>query len=200
MKEKIGYIPMEKLNLKSGLNKINLDNSSILFGDREFVEQLKSFVQPICAAMILTKNGKILTVNKTAKSTGKISPEKDKTLLYVGGHLDISDENDDLFETFKSGMKREVLEELNLKISDKQIKNPVVVYTPTSTKSSRHMGIIFPVVVEKAFETSFTDGQCKFADLKDVAKIENLEDWSKIAFKEISKNGFSMLQIENRSK
>ena len=86
---------MEKLNLKSGLNKINLDNSSILFGDREFVEQLKSFVQPICAAMILTKNGKILTINKTATSTGKISPEKDKTLLYVGGHLDISDKNED---------------------------------------------------------------------------------------------------------
>lgn len=35
----------------------------------------------------MTKSGKILTVNKTAKATGKISPEKDKTLLYVGGHL-----------------------------------------------------------------------------------------------------------------
>lgn len=201
MKELIGYFYKESLNLQLGLNDLEkLKQSKILFAERWFVEELLTCVQPVCAAMIVTKTGKILAVNKSSKSTGKFSPEKDKTLLYVGGHLDISDEKDDIFETFKSGLKREVHEELCLNLSDKLIKNPVVVYTPTGAKSSIHMGIIFPVVLEKELETSFTDGKCKFVDIKEVSKIDNLEEWSKIAFKEISKNNFSVLSVEDRAK
>ena len=114
--EKIGFIKKEETNLLHGLNSIEKLIKPIEFDDREVVEERNDVVQPVCAGVVMTKSGKILTVNKTAKATGKISPEKDKTLLYVGGHLGFEDIAGDVVTTFKNGMKREILEELNFEI------------------------------------------------------------------------------------
>ena len=126
-----------------------------------------------------------MIINKNSKSTGKISPEKNKTLLYVGGHLDISDMSYSNIQTFTNGMKREIAEELGLEVKDVETNNPILTYTPISEKSAKHLGVIFPIVIEKSFDTTFTDGKCKFVDIDSLNNITNFESWSEIILNEI---------------
>ncbi len=184
--EKIGYIDKGSLILTSGLNSIDrLKNIEIHYGYRDIVEERKDVVQPVCAGVIITKDNQILIINKNSKSTGKISPEKDKTLLYVGGHLDISDMSNSNTQTFTNGMKREIAEELGLEVKDAETNNPILTYTPISEKSAKHLGVIFPIVIEKSFDTTFTDGKCKFVEIDSLENITNFESWSEIILNEI---------------
>lgn len=165
--EKIGYINKSCLFLKNGLNLIEkLKDVEIQYGYRDIVEKRGDIVQPVCAGVIITKDNKILIVNKSAKLTGKKSPEKDKTLLYVGGHLDISDIANSNMITFANGMKREILEETGHNVKDLEINEPILIYTPKTANSAKHLGAVFPLMIEKTFDITFTDGKCKFVDLK----------------------------------
>ncbi len=185
--EKIGYFNVAKSNIKSGLNKLEDLCIELNFGDRDVVEAMDGVVQPICAGCILTASGKILVVNKSAKSTGEISPEKDKSLLYVGGHLDKEDFIDQSFhDTFLQGMQREIFEELGIKVNTKF--KPLVVYTPITEKSQKHVGIIFPIILEKEFEPKFTDGKTKFIEFSQLSEIRNFESWSNIIARELIQN------------
>ena len=186
--EKIGYIDKDNLNLTSGLNSIDrLKDIEIQYGYRDIVEDRIDVVQPICAGVIITKDNQILIINKNSKSTGKTSPEKNKTLLYVGGHLDVFDMSNSNIQTFTNGMKREILEELGLEVKDVETNNPILTYTPISEKSAKHLGIIFPIVIEKSFDTTFTDGKCKFVDIDSLNNITNFESWSEIILNEIAR-------------
>ena len=184
--EKIGYIKFDKTNLRYGINGFSQLMGSINYNFRDLVEEMTDVVQPIPSAMIFTKNGKILAIEKTAKSTGEKSPEKGKTLLYVGGHLDEADKATDNLTIFKNTMLREIYEkdELGKDLSNAKIGNPVVVYTPISEKSKKHVGIIFPIELEKEFEITSNNEMktIKFIELSRVNDLPNLEDWSKIAF------------------
>ena len=184
--EKIGYIDTSNLILTSGLNSIDrLKDIEIQYGYRDIVEDRIDVVQPVCAGVIITKDNQILIINKSSKSTGKISPEKNKTLIYVGGHLDIFDNSNSNIQTFTNGMKREILEELGFEVKDIGINNPILTYTPISEKSAKHLGVIFPIVIEKSFDTTFTDGKCKFVDIESLDHITNFESWSEIILNEI---------------
>ena len=184
--EKIGYIKKNKISLKNGLNSIDvLKNIDVNFGDRDIIENRNDVIQIICAGVIISNDGQILIVKKSSKATGSNSPEKNKTLLYVGGHLDVSDISKDNFHTFMLGMKREIQEETGLNILDKDINNPILTYTPINEKSSRHLGVIFPIIIDKSIQTPFSDGKCKFVDIDSLKGIENFESWSEIILKEI---------------
>ena len=186
--EKIGYIEKDKIGLQNGVNSVqSIIAANILFDYRSLVEEREGVVQPICAGVILTKNNQILIVNKTSKSTGKKSPEKNKTLLYVGGHLDDADIKENNLQSFCSGMKREIAEELGMIVDDNNIYNPIVTYSPISEKSAKHFGIIFPIVIEKSFDTTFTDGKCRFVDIENLNNITNFESWSEIILNEVVK-------------
>ena len=116
------------------------------------------------------------------------SPEKNKTLLYIGGHLDISDVSSSNLQTFANGMKREILEETGFVVEDNKLHNPILTYSSTTEKSSKHLGIIFPVVIDNCFDTTFTDGKCQFVKIDSLEEIENFESWSEIIYNEIVKN------------
>ena len=183
--EKIGYINKNNLNLANGLNSIDvLKEIEIQYESRDIVENQNDTVQPVCAGIIITKNNQILIINKNSKSTGNKSPEKDKTLLYIGGHLDITDTSKSNLQTFANGMKREIEEELGLKIDINSVQTPILTYTPISEKSAKHLGILFPIIIENSFDTTFTDGKCKFVDIDSLDNITNFEPWSEIILKE----------------
>ena len=191
--EKIGYIDKGSLVLTSGLNSIDrLTDIEIQYGYRNVVEDRSDVIQPICAGVIITKDNQILIINKNSKSTGKISPEKDKTLLYVGGHLDISDMSNSNIQTFINGMKREIAEELGIDVRSVETNNAILTYTPISEKSEKHLGVIFPIIIENSFDTTFTDGKCKFVNIDSLNKITNFESWSEIILSEIVRKGYSI--------
>lgn len=184
--EIIGYIEKDTFKDKDGFNSIEtLQNYTVKYGYRPALEERDDVIQPICAGVILTQDHQVLIVNKSKASTGKNSPEKNKTLLYIGGHLDVSDDAQSNLQTFVQGMKRELLEETGLEIKDSNIFKPILTYTPISEKSARHLGIIFPVIIPKAFDTNFTDGKCKFVDIDSLKLINNFESWSEIILQEI---------------
>ena len=188
--ENIAFVKKEKLNLKNGLNSLGqFENVKVQFGNRDHVEKLNDCVQPVCAGILLTTNNKILVLKKTSKSTGKVSQEKNKSLLYVGGHLDKTDTNSSNLKMFENGMKREILEELGLILPEISITNPYVVYSPTTEKSAKHIGIIFPIVVEE-FTPEFADGKAKFMDINDAKNLNNLEEWSKILLENLTRDKY----------
>lgn len=179
--EKIGYISKEILNLNEGLSAIDqLKDSEINFDFRDIVETRGYVLQPICVGVVTTKDNKILALNKTDKCAGDKSPELGKTLLYIGGHLDISDFTDNNIETFKNAMKREILEEINFKLDDKFISDGFVVYTPFTERSSRHFGVVFKVILDNEYDFNFTDGVCRFVDINELKDINNIDSWSEI--------------------
>ena len=162
-----------------------MSDAVIKFGFRDIVEEKDDVVQPICAGVMITKNKQILIINKNKKATSENSPEKNKTLLYVGGHLDISDTSQSNLQTFIAGMKREIAEEMGIEIEKSCILKPILTYTPINKKSAKHLGIIFPVIIDNSFDTTFTDGKCKFVDIDSLERINNFESWSLIILEEI---------------
>jgi predicted NUDIX family phosphoesterase len=179
--EKIGYIKKSDLILRDGINPIStLDNTNIQYGFRNLIEERLDVIQPVCAGVILTQDNKILTFKKHKKATSKNSPERDKTLLYIGGHLDLEDSEESTHATLVNGLKREIIEELGLEIKDTAISKPIITYTPSTDKSARHFGIIYPITIEKAIDLNFSDGTCEFISLEDLANTPNLGGWSKL--------------------
>ena len=184
--EKIGFIEKEKISLQDGVNSIEvLENVEIKYGDRDLIENRNDVIQPICAGVVMTQDKQVLIVNKNKNSTSEESPERNKTLLYVGGHLDISDKVESNLQTFISGLKREILEEIELMIKDDEIASPILVYNNTPEKASKHLGIIFPVIIEKSIDVSFADGKCRFVDMSSLSSMKNLASWSEIVLEEI---------------
>ena len=187
--EKIGYIKKNELVLNNGINHISqLHNTTIRYGYRSCIEERLDVIQPVCAGVILTQDEKILTFKKHAKATSQNSPERNKTLLYIGGHIDLEDSQQTNEQTFINGLKREIIEELGIEISDKAISQPVVTYTPSTDKSAKHFGIIYPVFIEKATDFNFSDGNCQFVSIDALANIQGLEGWSQLILSMLLRN------------
>lgn len=186
--EKIGFYYTAALKLKSGINNVDICNSHVLhYGYRDEVEESTNTVQPICTGALITKDGKILTIQKTDKSVGKISPEKHKTLLYVGGHLDLKDKDYITTNAFMNCARREIKEELDVDIYKNcdEILKTFAVYCPTTTKSAKHFGVIHTIILNEEFEPHFTDGKAEFVPIAKLSQVDNLEDWSKYIIDEI---------------
>jgi len=66
----------------------------------------------------------------------------------------------------------------------KDIFNPIVTYT-SSDKSAKHLGVIFPVIIESSLNASFSDGKCKFVNIDSLKNIDSFESWSEIILDEI---------------
>lgn len=186
--EHIGFYYKAAIKLQQGINNIELCNDHVLhFGSRDEVEELDNAVQPICTGILLTKDNKILTVHKTNKSVSKNSPEKQKTLLYIGGHLDMVDKDCIPTTAFLKGAKREIFEELGIDIFQNcnKILKSYAIYNPTSTKLSKHFGVMHTLLLNEEFEPHFTDGKAEFVPIAKLSQVDNLEDWSKYIIDEI---------------
>ncbi len=188
--EKIGFYYKTAIKLQTGINDINICDKHILhFDERSKVEEMNNAVQPVCAGILLTKSGKILTLRKSDKNVGKEnSPEKRKTLLYVGGHLDKVDKDFSNTTALLNGTRREIKEELGIDIymnCEAYLKS-YIIYQQTELKTSQHFGAMHTILLEEEFEPKFTDGKAEFVDIAKVKQNPNLEDWSKYILKEIN--------------
>lgn len=147
MDEKIGYIPMEVLQDKNLLS--SLKETKLLFGNRSEVEKDSKAVQPIPIAVITNKSrDKLLVVKKNAKKTDKSSPEKDKLLGYIGGHVRYEDNvKDDFFKTIQNALHREIQEEINESISICATE-PILIYADDNERSRQHLAICYIVEMD----------------------------------------------------
>jgi 8-oxo-dGTP pyrophosphatase MutT (NUDIX family) len=202
--ERIGFIMsspsvLDNISKKRcfSIGEMSLKNyfGNIIFEQRKIVESKKEWLQLVPIVVITDKkHTKVLAVKKGNKAVSLDSPEKDKILLYVGGHIRAEDSTDinsnDLLLICRYTLRREIKEEIGESVAIDNIK-PLILYTPDTLKSSQHIGICF------LYETNIDDlklqlnkeeltlnrGTSKSGQFHDVKKLSHengkkFESWS----------------------
>lgn len=201
--EKIGYFVKTKditevLSTKSifDYNEVKslFPSNKINFGLRNDVEKNDEFLQIVPIAVITNKKNEVLVARKKNIPRSEDSPEKEKPLLYFGGHTrttDMTNNDDSFLDVCKSTLRRELYEELGILVSlDDNV--PTIIYTPNHPKSSKHLSICFEVKIDETcklrmdpYELVQHKGTSKSGDFfqaKDLVN-EDLEDWGILILK-----------------
>lgn len=151
--EKVGYFEQNELvkaGLKDEINDFNLiSNMPISYKERDLVEKSLEYIQPLPIVVITNKSrDKVLVVKKSNKKTSKDSPERNKVLLYLGGHIRQEDSKETNQKTITKSLRREIKEEIGESINVENIE-PFLIYTPTySSKSKKHLAICYVVEMD----------------------------------------------------
>lgn len=198
--ERIGYFEKsealkEVLLSKKVFESTQLENvlSPIKFDLREKVEENFEFLQPIPIAIItnMDKN-KILVIKKNKNAVSESSPERDKILLYIGGHSRYEDTTEvtshDFVSICKSTLKREIKEEIGISIALNGIQ-PFYIYTPSNERSEKHLAVCFFVSIDEegiklrldSHELILNKGKSKsgkFLTIDEICQEPELEQWS----------------------
>jgi len=193
--EKIGYMKISGKNFSYGINnikKINQDEK-LYFHDRDSVEDMH-FIQPIPIAVLTNKKkDSVFIIKKKIKSLSDTSPEKDKLLIYAGGHIRNEDvvagEENNFIQNVKNTLQRELKEELGINIYPDHVE-PFLIYTPDDSRSAKHIAICFVITIDFA-NTAFRldhreivqkTGKSKSGrvfTIKDISSLEDkLESWT----------------------
>ncbi|MDR0423431.1 MAG: hypothetical protein LBH46_02465 [Rickettsiales bacterium] len=140
--EKIGYIKLKDFN-KDEFDISSILKKEIYFDNRDTIEKSNN-IQIIPIAVITNKERtKVLVVKKSSKRTSKDSPEHEKLLLYIGGHIRVEDRerNNDNLSIIKKALRREIQEEIGESIA---VENPnFTIYYCDNDKSKKHLAICF---------------------------------------------------------
>ena len=126
---------------------------SMKFDLREAVEANANFIQPLPIAVITNKEkNKVLVIKKNKSAVSTTSPEKDKHLVYIGGHSRYEDKTESNSKEFisicKTALKREIKEEIGIAVALKNI-NPVFIYSNDNPTSQKHIAVCFIVPVDE---------------------------------------------------
>lgn len=214
--ERIGYFEKnsEINRVLSSKNTFGYDElktllKNIKFGLRDNVESNTEFLQPIPVAIISNrKKDKVLVIKKNKNAVSPNSPEKDKILLYIGGHSRYEDMTEvtsqDFLAICRSTLKREVKEEIGISIALNEIE-PFFIYSEDNDKSKKHLAVCFFVMVDEdgiklrldSQELVLNKGKSKsgrFLDIKEVLKEAELERWSRIILKTCFETGLQKNQ------
>ncbi len=207
--EKVGYLEKETLvknGLTSGINNFKkvFDQVKINFKDRNLVEKSNTLIQPIPIAIITNKSrDKVLVVKKSEKKSSKESPERNKVLLYIGGHIRLEDSKDTTINSINKSLTREIKEEIGESINFEN-NEPFIIYTPEfSAKSKKHLAICYAVEMDlsnRKFKITSDEHVMKtgksisghILNLNEVIHKEykNLESWSIEIIKEVFKSKY----------
>ena len=145
------------------------------------------YVQPI-ALGVITYQGKVLLLRR--KEADERSYMHEKYVIWAGGHVRPQDKGDGTQETLERGLKRELIEEVQL--SDvPDIRLIGLVYDTDMTRYLGHIGVVYeiPLVKEEAVlarsQTEFkerrgTGVSGTFVSTEDLAKYyDQMDEWSK---------------------
>lgn len=198
--EHVGYIEKDHLDLSGFIDKPMIDwnelpgiDSEWKFDLRTTLEKSSDRIQPIPIAVFSDKErGKILCVKKTSTAVSENSPEKDKLLLYVGGHIRKEDKHygktTNPLELCKYALKREVKEEIGISVSLDQLV-PMLIYVDDCGVSGRHLAVCFMIQVDSSItklrmtssellQNKGTTKSGKFIEINEIVK-EKLDTWSR---------------------
>ncbi|RIV21254.1 hypothetical protein DYU11_17700 [Fibrisoma montanum] len=167
--EKVGFVDNSfKKKLSHGINNIHLlDNERLDFENRDIVET-RDVLQPIAIAVITNpQRNNVLVVKKSGKRISKQSPEKEKLLLYIGGHVRLEDNKSGILKTIEQTLHREIEEEIGESLSIQKevlesvslqnnvvdsvsIKNTesFIIYTPNLPVSRKHFAVCYVIEMD----------------------------------------------------
>ena len=165
---------------------------SIQFDLRDKVEDTQAYIQPIPIAVITNKDrSKILVIKKNKSAVSDTSPEKEKHLIYIGGHSRYEDKTqsnmDDFISICKTTLKREIKEEIGISVALNNI-TPFFLYSQEYKTSLKHLAVCFIVPIDEtsvklrldSHELVLNKGKSKSGKFLALDEIKNLamEDWS----------------------
>jgi predicted NUDIX family phosphoesterase len=201
--EKVAYVPREVLKDYEGANYWSnsemLKNLELKFNYRDKVEDNNDIVQPIPIIVLTDENKKnVLVARKKASALSKKSPEKDKLLLYFGGHVRVEDKlyENNTSQTLFTALSREIQEELGITLNISSINTkPLFIWLKDNERSEKHLAVCFLYIAD------FSHHKIKLDDYEFVQKtgtsdsgrvfeiasleIDKFEKWSSIIMKEL---------------
>lgn len=215
--EKIGYVDRSIINSHLpetfNLKDTKLASINMSYGFRDEIESNDEYVQPIPILVITNKErNKIFVVKKRKNSVSNDSPEKNKLLVYLGGHSRKEDSfgkrDLSLFNITKQSLKREIKEETGLDyIPPESDSNPSCIWLRDHIKSKKHLAILYIWEVDfsitgikldsNEFMVSGNTISGSVMSLSEITKREKeLENWSKVILRDHFKlNLFPSLSI-----
>src|SRR6266568_50174 len=136
--------------------------------------------------------------NIVMESLHDLTVEKNKTLVYAGGHVrkedNVDGDDEDFLAIIKTTLMREIYEELGISFSPVE-NNPLVIWVKNIPKSKQHLAMCFLI------ETDLDNLALKFDDYEFVQKTsgsksgkiislhdlkeETIESWGRIILEEI---------------
>jgi len=176
---------------------------SFQFGSRPEVEDADGKVQPIPIVVITNKNrDAVFVVKKKSDTTSEFSPESEKLLLYLGGHVRDEDvhansDGSDFLSIARFALHREIKEETGIDYyPSREETNPLCIWIRSNDRSKRHLAICYVMEADfstirfkldkNEFATTGSTKSGKVIAVKDLfEKYHDLEDWSQIILKEI---------------
>jgi predicted NUDIX family phosphoesterase len=200
--ERIGYIHQRDVSVSS----VCFSSESIpsLLGPLEFnyradVEDDDSLLQPVPIVVVTNpQRSKVLAVEKKPKSqTTHISPEANKLLLYLGGHIREEDtlesEGKAVLEVSRFALHREVKEEIGIDFYPDRGTEQFCIWDKSTTRSVKHLAICY--VLEEDLDTlkiKLDKNEFKSYHILDVNDVRGF-------IKETKKKKKSSLSIESWS-
>jgi predicted NUDIX family phosphoesterase len=201
IEEKIAYFPRHRLSdelpnafsfTESGLVEVTLQ-----YGPREEIEADSNCVQPIPIVVVRDKNSdRLLIVKKNKARTSESSPESNKLLFYLGGHVREEDQHNSSENAFlaiaKYALTREVEEEIGLSfVPESDDTDPLCIWIRDNERSKKHLAICFIYKADidtlkfKLDANEFiVTGKTKSGSIMHVSdalkKPEDVEGWSEI--------------------
>ena len=163
------------------------------FDMRDMVEQQNRFLQPIPVAIITNKaKDKVLVIKKNKGAVSIDSPEREKILLYIGGHSRYEDSLEEISNDFlaicRSALKRELKEEIGIAAALDGVE-PFYIYSSENQRSRKHLAVCFWIVVDEesiklrldSNELVLNKGKSKsgrFLSIDEICTEPELESWS----------------------
>jgi len=196
--EKVGYFQREDLKRFEGRKHWTYGEFDppprLHYGPRDKIEGNLSVVQPVPVLVITNKvRDRILVVKKRFHRVGRGSPEKDKLLVYMGGHIRQEDNlhgpNETLLSVAATTLSREIQEELSLPLNVTD-DEPLCIWVKGNKRSQGHLAMAYLYEADfehisfrlDSFEFVQTTGRSKSGRVLPVADLrpEEMEDWSRI--------------------
>jgi predicted NUDIX family phosphoesterase/thymidylate kinase len=220
--ERVGYLNRACISLQKEkyFSYSNIESPAIAlqFDVRRQVETDSSKLQPIPILVITNKQrNKVLVVKKNKKQTSRNSPESQKTLVYLGGHIRqedlIESEDDDLLSVSRYAIHREVKEEIGIDYYPEKNGKPICIWDTSNDRSEKHLAMChvmeadFDALKIKLDKNEFiTTGQTKSGKVLDIKELvandSELEEWSRIilakVFNCVLPSAQETLNIDNR--
>jgi predicted NUDIX family phosphoesterase len=138
--------------------------------------------QLIPYALISDQEGRILTYNRH----GSEQRLKGIFSVGIGGHVNDEDENCSIYKTLTTGLRREMNEEIGLRVSNADISLAGMINEDRSEVGHCHIGVVFKVELHDAmpsFSSEIENPQ--WLPLQDI-DLSKFELWSALALKLIS--------------
>ena len=179
--EKIGYFDEElKADLAFGVNSFEkIQGVQLKFDNRDIVEE-RDFIQPIPIVVITNpRRDKLLVVKKNKKNAPPNSPEHEKLLPFIGGHMRQEDKmnEDELISIIENTLYREINEEIGESMAIKNA-SPFLIYTPNNHRSAKHIAVCQVVemdIEDKKFKLT-SDEFVKKSGTSVSGHVVNVED------------------------